>query len=61
MKKVLFSIFFLLILSQFSFVVSAEPKKMSDGNIFDGEYYAKTNPDIVSVLGTDETTLFELW
>ena len=31
---------------------------MPDGSFFDAEYYAQTNPDVVGVLGTDATVLY---
>lgn len=39
--------------------VNAEPKTMPDGTLFDAEYYAETNPDVVAVFGTDEMSLYE--
>ena len=36
----------------------AAPKTMSDGGVFDAAYYAQQNPDVVSVLGTDENALY---
>lgn len=42
------------------FPVYSEPETMSDGVIFDGEYYAEKYPDVVEVLHTDDTeTLYE--
>lgn len=38
--------------------VFAAPKQMADGNMFDVEYYATSNPDVASVFGTDETMLY---
>ncbi len=37
------------------FPVYSEPETMSDGVIFDGEYYAEKYPDVVEVLQTDDT------
>ena len=37
----------------------AAPKQMPDGGIFDAEYYAAANPDVVAVLGTDEALLYQ--
>lgn len=37
----------------------AAPQQMPDGEIFDAEYYAQNNPDVVAVLGTDIATLYE--
>ena len=36
----------------------AAPKQMADGNMFDAEYYATSNPDVVSVFGTGENLLY---
>lgn len=38
--------------------VNAAPVMMADGTYFDAEYYAQNNPDVVSVLGTDATVLY---
>lgn len=38
--------------------VFAAPKQMADGTVFDAEYYAANNPDVVAVLGIDETMLY---
>lgn len=38
--------------------VFATPKQMSDGTVFDVEYYATNNPDVVAALGTDEAALY---
>ena len=37
---------------------NAAPKTMPDGQTFDAEFYAKSNPDVVAALGTDEATLY---
>ena len=37
---------------------NAAPKTMPDGQTFDAEFYAKSNPDVVDALGTDEATLY---
>lgn len=41
-----------------SMTVFAVPMTMSDGTVFDGEYYAQNNPDVVAVYGTDTAALF---
>ncbi len=38
--------------------VNAAPVVMADGTVFDAEYYAQTNPDVVGVLGTDANVLY---
>lgn len=40
------------------FSAYAAPKTMSDGTVFDAEYYAVNNPDVVTELGTGETSLY---
>lgn len=47
----------LMMTSQMS--VSAAPVVMADGGIFDATYYAQNNPDVVAVLGTDTTALYQ--
>lgn len=39
-------------------VAYAAPQTMPDGNVFDAEYYAAHNPDVVAVLGTDANALY---
>lgn len=41
-----------------SMTAMAAPKLMSDGNVFDAEYYAQNNPDVVNALGKDENMLY---
>lgn len=36
----------------------AASKQMADGSIFDAEFYATNNPDVVAALGTDENLLY---
>lgn len=36
----------------------AAPETMPDGGIFDAEYYAENNPDVVAVFGTDKNALY---
>lgn len=38
--------------------VNAAPVIMADGTLFDAEYYAQTNPDVVGVLGNDADVLY---
>ncbi len=40
-------------------VVSAAPQTMPDGTVFDAEYYAQSNPDVVAVFGADANTLYQ--
>ena len=36
----------------------AAPEIMPDGTVFDGEYYAANNPDVVAAMGTDTAALY---
>lgn len=36
----------------------AMPQLMSDGTVFDAQYYAQNNPDVTAVCGTDTAALF---
>ncbi len=38
--------------------VMAAPKSMPDGTLFDAEYYAANNPDVVAAFGTTEEALY---
>lgn len=41
-----------------SMTAFAAPEVMPDGGIFDAEYYAQNNPDVVTVYGTDKELLY---
>ena len=41
-----------------SMVAFAAPQTMPDGNVFDPEYYAAHNPDVVAAVGTDTDALY---
>lgn len=41
-----------------SMTAYAAPRNMPDGQLFDAELYAQLYPDVVAVLGTDETALY---
>ncbi len=43
----------------FGTTVFAAPKTMPDGSVFDPDYYAQQNPDVVTVIGTDENALYQ--
>ena len=56
-----------LLLSASVFIISvlayaqaacAAPVQMADGGLFDAQYYAESNPDVVSVFGTDPNYLY---
>lgn len=38
--------------------VSAAPVTMTDGTVFDAEYYAQQNPDVVAAYGTKSSALY---
>lgn len=40
-------------------VAFAATKTMSDGTMFDAEYYAENNPDVKAAFGTDENLLYQ--
>ena len=42
-----------------SISVMAAPKKMSDGTMFDAEFYAAQYPDVVNALGRSEAALYK--
>ena len=42
-----------------SLTALAAPETMPDGNIFDAEYYAQKNPDVVAAFGTDTNMLYK--
>lgn len=41
-----------------SLTAYAAPEIMPDGELFDAEYYAEQNPDVVAVIGTDTISLY---
>lgn len=60
MKKSILTIMAMGILLLYGGItVIAAPKTMPDGTIFDAEYYAQSNPDVVAVFGTDESLLYQ--
>lgn len=46
------------VVSIIPFSALAAPKTMSDGTVFDAEYYAANNPDVVAELGTGEDVMY---
>ena len=57
-KRIVMSLIVSILTMTSSISAFAAPKQMADGNMFDTEYYATNNPDVVAVLGTDETMLY---
>ena len=41
-----------------SITAFAAPEVMPDGGVFDAEYYAQNNPDVVAAFGTDKELLY---
>ena len=41
-----------------SMTVFAMPEQMPDGGVFDAEYYAEENPDVVAVMGNEKDALY---
>ena len=54
----LITMLFVLLLAQAA-IVYAAPKTMPDGNLFDPEFYAASNPDVLMVYGADESNLYD--
>lgn len=48
----------LTLIAESSMPVWAKPLMMSDGTVFDAEYYAQNNPDVAAVCGTDTAALY---
>ncbi len=58
MKKTLVTIMTTLTVLSNGLTAFAAPETMSDGTVFDAEYYAQSNPDVAAVLGTDKDVLY---
>lgn len=58
MKKALVTLLTAVTVLSSSLTVFAAPERMPDGGVFDAEYYAQNNPDVVAVLGTDRDVLY---
>lgn len=59
MKRTLFVVIIAaVLLFGSSTTVSAAPERMPDGEIFDADYYADTNPDVAAAIGTDTAVLY---
>jgi hypothetical protein len=59
MKKKALSMTLVVVLAlSMGITAFATPVTMSDGNVFDADYYAQNNPDVVQVLGTDVNALY---
>lgn len=41
-----------------SMTAFAAPEVMPDGTVFDAEYYAQNNPDVVAAMGTDKDAMY---
>lgn len=61
MKKVKFfaTLVTIGVISMSSLTAFAAPKTMADGNVFDAEYYASHNPDVVAAFGNSEAMLYK--
>ena len=53
------AVFFLFLAVLLPIRAMAAPEQMPDGNVFDAEYYAQQNPDVVAALGTDPALLYQ--
>lgn len=58
MKKILFTTMAAIMILSNNLTAFAAPETMPDGTIFDAEYYAQNNPDVVAAYGTDKYALF---
>jgi len=63
MKNLIGKVTGILLIALFSAVfipgrAMAAPKTMADGTVFDAQYYAASNPDVVAVFGTSEAMLY---
>ena len=58
-RKILAAAMSLMILLGCGMTECAQPVAMEDGTVFDAEYYARENPDVTAVLGTDAAVLYQ--
>lgn len=56
--KVIAPVLLTIVMSAAPAPVFAAPKQMPDGQMFDAQYYAAKNPDVVKAFGTDENLLY---
>ncbi len=49
---------FVMVIAAPAVHASAAPVKMADGNMFDAQYYAANNPDVVAIFGTGADILY---
>lgn len=59
MRKILAVILAITTIFGNSLIAFAAPETMPDGTVFDAEYYAETNSDVVLVLGADKNALYQ--
>ncbi len=59
MKKRMIATIMALMIMGTSLTAYAAPKEMEDGTIFDAEYYAQNNPDVVAALGKSESAMWQ--
>ena len=57
-KKVVSSLVAFVMILASSVTAFAAPEIMPDGGMFDAEYYAQNNPDVVQVFGNDKELLY---
>lgn len=58
-KKFVMIIAFVLTLAGECMMTYAAPETMADGTIFDADYYAENNPDVVAALGAGKDALYQ--
>ena len=59
MKKILATLTLIGAVVASPLIVLAAPQTMPDGTVFDAEFYAQNNPDVVAALGTDAGLLYQ--
>lgn len=59
MKKRFITVIAAAIALSSSLTVFAAPETMPDGTVFDAEYYAQNNPDVVNVFGNERNSLYQ--
>jgi len=57
-KKLCISLAIFTLILASSMTAFAAPEVMPDGGMFDAEYYAQNNPDVVAAFGTDKELLY---
>lgn len=59
MKKIAITLLAATLCAGSSMTAFAAPERMPDGGVFDAEYYAENNPDVVAALGSEKDVLYQ--